>query len=77
MNTNRNQKMNPILRLGLLFLALAGLSRLFLYSNTHLPEAFTHATTGFLYGLTIVFLIFGLARRSQRSNCDTSDGQKV
>lgn len=73
--TTQNQKMNRILRLGFLFLALAGLSNLFLYF-THLPATFTHAATGFLYGLAIVFLIFGLSR-SRKSNCSTDEGQKI
>ena len=72
---NQNRQMNPILRLGLLFLALAGLSHLFLYSNTHLPAEFTHAATGFLYGLSIVFLIAGLTRVAQKRDC--SDEQKT
>jgi hypothetical protein len=66
----RNRLKDPTasMRAGMLSLILASLARWFLHPSAGLSANVVDATTGFLYGLAIAFLLLGLAMgRGRRS----------
>ena len=63
---------NTIIRIGLVCLALAGLSLNFLPRHNGLSGDLTHAITGCLYGVAITTLLIGI-RRKQRSRSAGND----
>lgn len=60
----RNRLKNPgtMMRIGLVCLILAGLSRWFLHPTPVLGQGFLDGTTGLLYGLSIGCLLLSLRR---------------
>ena len=53
---NRMKPQN-ILRLGLAFFAIAGLTRVFIHPANDFSRGFVHGFTGILLGASIVFLV--------------------
>ena len=72
MTIRNRQQFKPLLFTGMVFLALAGLARLFFHRITHLPETLTDGVMGFLYGLAIGCMIWGLVRNRRRA-CGPED----
>lgn len=61
--------MDSIMRLGFVFLGLASVASFF-HLFTDVAPKFIHATRGFFYGLSVVFLLFGLARTRKRDKAN-------
>jgi hypothetical protein len=76
MTLRNRQQFNPLLVTGMVFLALAGLARLFFHRLTHLPESVTDGVMGLLYGLAIGCMIWGLSR-NRRRGCDPDAGSRA
>ena len=64
----RSQEKHPrmLLTLGLSFLVLGGLARLFLPPGAHLSANLVDGMTGFLYGLAIALLVMNLIVNRRR-----------
>ena len=67
--TPQNKRLNYLVRSGLLLFCLAGLSRLFLHPTPGAPARLTEFATGFLYGISVVLLLGGLALKHRNRNC--------
>lgn len=59
-------RFNPLIRIGLVFLIVASLARWFLPKIAGLSPQLVDVATGLLYGLTIGCLLFGILRDSRR-----------
>ncbi len=57
--------LNTKMKLGLLFMVIAGTSRWFLRLSATLSEQMTDGITGFLYGIAISCLLLGIWRRGR------------
>ena len=55
-------ELNTPMRIGLLFLVIASLSRWFLARATGVSEHVVDPTNGFLYGVSIASMLLGLRR---------------
>jgi hypothetical protein len=55
--------LNPLIRVGLVFLILASLSRWLFHPKTTSGHDLTDAVTGLLYGLAIGCMLFGILRQ--------------
>ncbi len=65
---NRMKPQN-ILRLGLAFFAIAGLTRLFVHPATDFSRGFVHGFTGTLLGASIVFLVTYTIKYRRSGRC--------
>jgi len=54
------------IRIGLAMLILASLAKWFLHPGEIISEGWTDGTTGFLYGVSIGFMLLGIWRNSRR-----------
>jgi hypothetical protein len=66
--TLRNKLKQPgvQIRIGLMFLILASLSKWFLRPTVELSDGWTDGITGLLYGVSIGFMLLGIWRKSRR-----------
>ncbi len=67
------QVKNPrtLISLGMMFLAVAGMARLFLHPGPHLSANGVDGMIGFLYGLSIGTLLLGIRmQRRQKASGD-------
>jgi len=66
---------NPqtIIRIGMLFMALAGISNLFLRRHVPVSENTADGIMGFLYGVAIATMVLGIWRRG-RGQSQSQDG---
>lgn len=67
--TPQNKGLNYLVRSGLFLFCLAGLSRLFLHPAPGLPATMIEFATGFLFGISVVFLLGGLALENRDQHC--------
>jgi hypothetical protein len=65
-------RLNSILRTGLLFLLLSSLWRWFVHPTSILPADAVDAIQGLLLGISITCMLIGLVR-SRRSQCSTDN----
>jgi hypothetical protein len=63
-----------VLRIGLVFLILANLSRWFFHASATFSEGFVDFANGLLFGLAIGFLLLSVAMKS-RGRSATDDGR--
>jgi hypothetical protein len=63
-----------VLRIGLIFLLLANLSRYFFHAGATFSEGFVDLTTGLLFGLAIGSLLLSVAMKS-RGRSASDDGR--
>ena len=64
---------NVVLRLGMMFLILAGLANRFLHPTASFSEGMTDGIKGLLYGLSIGFMLLSVWRRGRRCGTATSN----
>lgn len=55
------------IRIGLLFLIVASLSKWLLRPGAELSDAWTDGVTGLLYGVSIGFMLVGIWRKSRQT----------
>lgn len=67
--TPKNRRLHYMVRSGLILFCLAGLSRLFLHPTPWLSATVIEFATGFLYGISVVLLLGGLALKHRDRNC--------
>lgn len=59
------------IRIGLAALILASLAKWFLHPGEILSEGWTDGVTGFLYGVSIGFMLLGIWRKSRAGPANT------